>query len=210
MDNQFNEVFSLFDPLNPKFSPENKIINIFASHFSFYTFSKHNNKDLDKHIQQLDDLAIKASSIPSITLIISDTSIKNNIAISISHIHIHNKLIIKTLHYAVNITSTEAELFVIRCSINQATCYNEISKIIVVTNSIYAIRKIFNFSLHLFQKQSAAVLSLSIRRIQLSFGNILVVVISLFTKQSMLNPNISPNSIISKQIILELQQKAGV
>jgi len=39
---------------------------------------------------------------------------------SIFHIYIHNKPIVKTLHYAVNITSMEAELFAIRCGINQA------------------------------------------------------------------------------------------
>jgi len=186
----------LFDPLNPEFSPGNRIIDIFASCFFFHTFSKCNDKDLNKHIQQLDDLAIKASGIPSIAFVVSDASVKNNIVTSILYIHIHNKPITKILHHAVNVTSTEAELFVIRCSINQATCHNEISKIIVVTNSIHVARKIFDSLLHPFQKQSAAVLkklqmffSLSIRRIQSSFGNALVVVIGPFTKQSMLNSN---------------------
>jgi len=102
--------------------------------------------------QQLDNLAIEALDISSITLVISDANIKNNVATSISHIYIHNKPITKTLHHAVNITSTEAELFAIRCSINQATYHNEISKIIVITNFIYAARKIFDSSLHPFQK----------------------------------------------------------
>jgi len=145
----------LFDSLNPEFSPGNRIIDIFASCFSFHIFSKCN---LNKYIQQLNNLAIKTSDIPSIALVISNISIKNNVATSISYIHIHNKPITKTLHHAVNVTSTEAELFAIRCSINQATCYNEISKIIVVTNSIHAARKIFNSLLYPFQKQSADVL----------------------------------------------------
>jgi len=37
-----------------------------------------------------------------------DASIKNNIATSISHVHIHNKPITKTLYHAVNVMSTEA------------------------------------------------------------------------------------------------------
>jgi len=41
MDNHFNEVFPLFDPLNPEFSPGNRIIDIFSSCFSFHLFSKH-------------------------------------------------------------------------------------------------------------------------------------------------------------------------
>jgi len=156
----------LFDPLNPEFSPGNRIIDIFASCFSFHTFSKCNDKDLNKCIQQLDDLAIEASDISSIALIVSDTSIKNNVTTSILHIYIHNKLITKMLHHTVNVTSTEVELFAIRCSINQATCNNEISKIIVITDSIHTARKIFDSLLHPFQKQSAAVL----KKLQMFFS----------------------------------------
>jgi len=47
-------------------------------------------------------------------VIIFDASIKNNVAISISHIHLHSIDVKKTIHHAVNITSTEAELFAIR------------------------------------------------------------------------------------------------
>ena len=103
-------------------------------------------------IQQLDDLALESSSTPFNTLVIIDTSIKNNITTSISHIHIHNKLIVKMLYYAINITSTEAELFAIRCSINQATNLNDISKIIIVTDFIHTARKIFDLTSHPFQK----------------------------------------------------------
>ena len=85
-----------------------------------------------------------------LTLVIMDASIKNNVATSISHIHIHNKPIVKMLHHAINITSTEAELFTIRCSINQATNLNDISKIIVVTDSIHTTRKIFDPTSHPF------------------------------------------------------------
>ena len=67
--------------------------------------------------------------------------------------------LIKTIYHAVNITSMEAELFIIRCGINQAMCIDNISKIIVVTDSIYMVKRIFDLSVHLFQVQSAAVLS---------------------------------------------------
>jgi len=83
-------------------------------------------------------------------LVITDTSVKNNVATSISHIHIHNKLIIETLHHALSVTSTEAKLFAIRCRINQATNSKNISRIIVITDSLYVGKKIFNLSLHLF------------------------------------------------------------
>ena len=147
MNNCFNKVFSSFDPLNPEFFSKCRIIDIFSDHFSFHLFSKHN---LKVQIQQLNNLAIESSSILFCTLIIIDTSIKNNITTSISHSHIHNKPIIKTLYHMVNITSTKAKIFTIRCSINQATKSNDISKIIVVTDSIYTTKRIFNSLSHLF------------------------------------------------------------
>jgi len=146
MDNWYNEVFPSFDPLNPEFSPGRRIIDMFNSCFSFHLFSKHSDQNLKLHIQQLDNLALESSSIPSNTLIVTDASVKNNVATSIFHIHIHNKPVVKTLHHAMNITNTEAELFAIRCSINQATIHDDILKIIVVTDSIHAARKIFDLT----------------------------------------------------------------
>ena len=96
---------------------------------------------------------------PSTTIIASDVSIKNNVAISILHTYVYNRLITKIIHYAVHVTSTEAELFAIRCSINQASNLDNISKIIVVTDSIHITKKIFEPSVHLYQVQSAAILS---------------------------------------------------
>ena len=92
-------------------------------------------------------------------LIISDASIKNDIATSISHVHIANRPITKIVYHAMFITSMEAELFAIRCGINQV-CFNKaISKIIVVTDSIHTTRKIFDSSSHPFQHHSALILS---------------------------------------------------
>ena len=51
----------------------------------------------------------------------------------------------------VNITFTEAELFFIKCSINQAVNIPGISKITITTDSIHAMKRIFDSSLHLFQ-----------------------------------------------------------
>ena len=65
---------------------------------------------------------------------------------------------IKMLHHATNVTSTEAKLFAIRCRINQATNTNNISRIIVITDSLYVAKKIFDLSLHPFQSHSNFVL----------------------------------------------------
>jgi len=118
MDNRYNKVFPSFDPLNTEFSPSSYIIDVFPSHFSFHPFIKSNNNNLENHAHQLNDVAITSLLDHSHMLIISDSGIKNNIAISIAHIHICNRPIVKTIHHAANIISTEAELFTIRCSIN--------------------------------------------------------------------------------------------
>ena len=110
------------------------------------------------HIHQLDSIVIEASSLQSIAIVTSDTSIKNDIATSISHTYISNQPLIKILHHTTFITSTEAELFAIRCGINQAISNNNVSKIVVITNSIHAVKRIFNLSFHSFQIQSMAIL----------------------------------------------------
>jgi len=102
---------------------------------------------------------IVSSSDPSYALVVTNASIKNNIATSIAHIHIHNKPVIKTLYYTVNITTTEAELFTIRCGINQATSIPGISKIVVITDLLHAAQRIFDSSLHPFQIHSASILN---------------------------------------------------
>jgi len=83
--------------------------------------------------------------------------IKNNITTSIVHIHVHDRPIIKTIHHATNVTSTEAELFTIRCSINQAINLPGISKIVVVTGFIHVAKKIFDLATYLFQLQLVAI-----------------------------------------------------
>ena len=151
MDNRFNKVFPSFDMFNKEFTPDHHLINIFLNCFSFYTSSKQSDKSLNIHIQALDNIALTSSLDPSIALVVSDISIKNQVVTSISHIYVHNKQVIKTIHHMVNVMTTEAELFTIRCSINQATNLQGIRKIVVIMNSIHSARKIFNYMSHPFQ-----------------------------------------------------------
>jgi len=73
------------------------------------------------------DLLVKQDTM----LIISDMSIKNNIAILISHIHRDQEIITKSIHYTTNINSTKAELFTIRYEINHATHLQDITHILL-------------------------------------------------------------------------------
>jgi len=159
MENWFKKVFPSFNPFNPEFKLGNRIINCFSNCFSFHLFRKNLGCLFKSHIQQLNNLVIESLNTPSNTLMVTDASVKNNMASSIIHVHVHNKPIIKTLHHAVNITSTEAEFFAIRCGINQATHLQYVSKIIIVTSSIHMVRKIFNPLSHLLQKQVALILN---------------------------------------------------
>ena len=95
---------------------------------------------------------------PSHTLIITNASIRNNVATSIAHIHICDRPIIKILYYVVNDNSTEAKLFAIMCGINQATSLYGISKITIVTDSIHSAKRIFDSLSHLFQIHTASIL----------------------------------------------------
>ena len=104
-------------------------------------------------------MVIKSSNSPFTAIVVTDTSIKNNITTSISHMHTHNNPITKTIHHVVHITSTEVELFAIRYSINQASNCDGIFKIIIVTNSIHAAKKTFDPFLHFLQVHSVAILS---------------------------------------------------
>ena len=57
---------------------------------------------------------------PNTVLIISNASIRNKVATSILYVQKNQNIIAKTVHHAMNVTSTKVKLFYIRCEINQA------------------------------------------------------------------------------------------
>jgi len=118
-NNHLNGIFSMFNSLNSELFPGSRLVDIFSSSFSF---NQANYKDIESkaiHFCKLNDIVLHATSNPKSTINISDVSIRNNIAISVVYIHLHSNSIKKISHHAVGITSTEAELFAIRCGINQ-------------------------------------------------------------------------------------------
>ena len=84
-------------------------------------------------------------------IVVTNVSIKNQIAISIAYIHNNNNLVIKTIYYVINAMSTETKLFTIICGINQAIHLSNMNQIVVITDSIHAAKRIFNSLLHLYQ-----------------------------------------------------------
>ena len=152
-------IFPSFSPLDPKFAPGYHIIDNFSNHFSFNLANKKEKEKNNHHTQELDEMVLQNSLVPNTTLVITDVSIKNDIAMSISHIHSANCPLIKTVHYASFIMSFEADLFAIRCGINQACSLNNVSKIVVIIDSIHVAKKIFDTGSHPFQIHSAAILN---------------------------------------------------
>ena len=152
-------IFPSFSPLDPEFSPGHRIIDNFSNRFSFNLVNKKEKSHNKIHSQELDKMVLCCSSEPHTALVITDASIKNDIATSISHIHSVNRPLVKTVHHASFVTSTEAELFAIRCDINQACSINNVSKIVIVTDSIHAAKRIFDCGSHPYQTHSAAILS---------------------------------------------------
>ena len=63
----------------------------------------------------------------------------------------------KILHHTVNIILTEVELFAIKYRINQAVQMQDVSYIIVITDTIYAVEKIFDLFMYLYQQQSIVI-----------------------------------------------------
>ena len=109
--NSYNKSYSIFpsfSPLHQEFTPGFCLSDIFSDHFSFNLANK-KEKDKDKiHAQELDDMALRISSFPNTALIVTDASIKNNIAtfIKLTTPHkncppcsIHNKLRSRTICY---------------------------------------------------------------------------------------------------------------
>ena len=153
-----NGIVPSFSSLDPEFSPGYRIIDHFSNRFSFNLVNR-KEKEIHKiHAQELDEMVLNNSSIPNTALVITNASIKNDITMSISHIHSANHPLIKTVHHASFVTSSEAELFAIRYDINQACSLDNVSKIIIITNSIHMARKIFNNDSSSFQIHAIAIL----------------------------------------------------
>ena len=153
MDNKHNKFFPSFSFLNKKFKLGNCLIDLFSDHFSFHSCSP----NIKKHIKKLDNKVFRASFNPSSVIVVSDASIKNHVTMLISHIHFFNKPVVKTIHRVVNVTMTEAKLFAIQCSINQAIDITNINYIVVITDSLHTARRIFDSLLHPYQIHSAAI-----------------------------------------------------
>ena len=109
MDNRCNELIPFFSAFDEEIFPGHHFCDLFPDYFSFHLCSS----NVKNHIRNLDDITFKVSSNSSSFIVVSNAIIKNHVAMSIVYIHSHNKPVIKTIHSAVNVITTEAELFAI-------------------------------------------------------------------------------------------------
>jgi len=153
VDDKCNKFFPSFSFFNNEFKPGKCIIDIFSDHYFFHPCIL----NIKKHMKNLKETTIRASSDPFSSIIVSDTSIENQVATSISHIHSFDKPIVKTLYRATNVITAKAELFTIRCGIHQAVTDPSIKHIIVITDFLHITRKIFDSSTYPYQIYSVAI-----------------------------------------------------
>jgi len=117
LNNKVYGIFSFFSPLHLELVSGSQIIDNFSDCFSFKLANK---KEKDKIcFQKLNEMVLQSFSSPSMAIVVTDASIKNDIATSISHVHLVNHPLTKIVHHAAFVTSIKAELFAIRCNINQ-------------------------------------------------------------------------------------------
>jgi len=115
-NNKVYGIFSSFSPLHLELAPGSRIIDNFSDYFSFNLTNKIEKDKI--RFQQLNEMVLQSSFSLSMAIVVTDANIKNDIATSILHIHLVDHSLTKTVHHAAFVTSTEAELFAIRCSIN--------------------------------------------------------------------------------------------
>ena len=108
----------MFDSLYKELSSSFKLVDNFSNCFSFYIVNCKNKESKEAYLHKLNKIFEDTLSDSNTIIIISNTSIKNNIAISILYIHSGYNTIAKTIYYTINITSIEVELFAIKYRIN--------------------------------------------------------------------------------------------
>ena len=184
----------MFNSFSDEFPPSSRLINIFPNWLLFYLSNQVSKNSRVVHIYKLNEYILYALTNLKTVVVVSNMSIKNQIATSIVYVHSFRNPIIKTLHHVVNVTTTETELFAIKCSINQAVQIININYIVIVTYSIHTAHKIISSSVHPYQIQSSAIS----RKLREFFNKDLINSIKFWDCFS--NDNWTLHSIVDKEI----------
>ena len=152
INNCLNGIYNSFDSINKEFHLGRRLVDLFPNQFSFHKADQKPDKSKTHHCKLLNKIVFKASFDPLFIVVISDTSIKT-ISLYPLCIYSFNSPLKKILHHTINVTSMKAELFTIQYRINQAIYCPNISCIIIITDTLYVAKHIFNSLIHLYQIQ---------------------------------------------------------
>ena len=101
------------------------------------------------HLKKIQEVFNHTVSDPQSRAVIADASIKSNAATVVAHVytypHAHPA---KTTHHAMNVTSTEAELFAIRAGVAEALKNPDVNKIVIFTDSMQAAKLAIDPTFH--------------------------------------------------------------
>jgi len=76
-NNKLNGTFNSLDSFNNKFSPGNRLIDMFPSHFSFYPSNRKSAETKKTHLCKLDEIIFNTLTNPKTAIVVLDMSIKN-------------------------------------------------------------------------------------------------------------------------------------
>jgi len=117
--NHLNKVLPSFNSLNKELSLRFHLVDTFSDHFSFISVNWKDPDTLTSHYNRLNNIHKNSLVNQDTVFVIVDASVKNK-AILISYIYRGQKIIAKSVHHAMNVTSMKAKLFTIRYRINNA------------------------------------------------------------------------------------------
>ena len=147
INHHLNQVHPSFDSTNSELKPGTCIVDIFPNCFSFHTVKCNDKIARANHLKTLDNILHTSTTQPGTIIIVTDASTKHGIyAVSVAHGWQNKSLVFNLEYTAPNVTSSEAEIFAIRCGINKATTLEEINQIIVIMDSIQCAQKLFDTS----------------------------------------------------------------
>jgi len=147
--NQLNKLQPAFDRLHKEVSSGFHLIYTFLSWFSFHLANRKNVSNLCVYFYVL-NMFVQNMLFNSGTIIaIADTSIKNNITTAVSHVFSNCGKLSKKAHHVVNVTTTEAELFAIRSTINQSCQVSSLQILFMLPR-----KSLIHWHIHTSYKQS--------------------------------------------------------
>ena len=141
VNEHLNGVRECFNPLFPLFSLGSRVVDHFPSKFSFHSPSSLSDKDLYLH------QAFRSSQTASHNIaIVADRGIKKSqVATAVAYIWSENSIVQRLQANSINVTLIEAELMAIRLGLIPTMEEENVHNIIVITDSIAAAKKVFEF-----------------------------------------------------------------